>query len=83
MDLLFLDIGSHFDGIINEESVTKMRNIPGARATWYAWDFLAEITFSKGNFHAEIFQYGDKVETMTGVNFADLKNSMCEKYGYN
>jgi hypothetical protein len=72
---------SNFDHSIDEGFEERLRNerIWGRHA---AWNFNGRVWFEDGEFHEQVWRYGQPVEHFSGATLAELMGSVSNEYGW-
>lgn len=74
---------SNFDGIINTETVKELK-ASNSHANYPGWDFHGTVWYDNqsNHFKCKIMCYRSHVDTITAETPEDLKEAVCENYGY-
>lgn len=75
------EVVSNFDGVVDETVRERLRS-GDCWAAFSAWNFWARVWFGDGAFHAEVWRYGSPVETLSGGTVEDLREAVCNEYGW-
>lgn len=77
----FLEM-SNFDYTIDEGLEEALRSDTDVFGTHAAWNFHGKVYFSEGQFHEEVWVYGEHVATISAPSLSELMKEVCEEYGY-
>jgi len=73
---------SNCDGIIEYDVVEQLMAQPNSYAEYLGWNFHWHVYFHNGYFHCEVWVYGSPVKTITEDTMTELREAVCDEYGY-
>ena len=75
---------SNFDHEVNHDVVRDLQEIPNSHAEYPGWDFWSMVAYDeeRKKFVARVMCYGDVAGYPEGDTFEELKEEICNGWGY-
>lgn len=75
------EIMSNFDGQINFRTAQAIKTNP-LYSGYSGWYFYGYVWWEEGQWHCDVWQYRSYKETFSSSTLEELKNDVCDSYGY-